>query len=89
MHAPPPLSHDFAIHAFDAPEAPLIWAEIEGGREDLLYVFDGTDDSSEGLATLHSSESNETELRKFLWLAPLSLQPIGATRAIRLRPDSP
>ena len=76
MHAPP-LSHDFAIQALDAPEAPLIWAEIEGGREDLLYVFDGMDDSSEGLATLHSSESDEKELRKFLWLAPLSLQPIG------------
>lgn len=76
MHAPP-LSHDFAMQALDAPEAPLVWAEIEGGREDLLYVFDGTEDPSEGLATLHPSESNETELRKFLWLAPLSLQPIG------------
>ena len=76
MHAPPP-SHDFAIQALDAPEAPLVWAEIEGGREDLLYVFDGTDDPSEGLATLHPSESDEKELRKFLWLAPLSLQPIG------------
>jgi hypothetical protein len=76
MHAPP-LSHAFALQALDAPEAPLLWAEIEGGREDLLYVFDGTEDPSEGLATLNPSESDETELRKFLWLAPLSLQPIG------------
>ena len=75
MHAPP-LSHDFAMQALDAPEAPLVWAEIEGGREDLLYVFDGTDDPSEGLATLQASESDEKELRKFLWLSPLSLQPI-------------
>ncbi len=76
MHAPP-LSHAFAIRALDAPEAPLLWAEIEGGREDLLYVFDGTEDPSEGLATLNPSESDERELRKYLWLAPLSLQPIG------------
>ncbi len=76
MHAPP-LAHDFAMQALDAPDAPLVWAEIEGGREDLLYVFDGTEDPSEGLATLQASESNEKELRKFLWLAPLSLQPIG------------
>ncbi|MCP6756909.1 hypothetical protein NL533_35305, partial [Klebsiella pneumoniae] len=64
MHAPP-LSHDFAMQALDAPEAPLVWAEIEGGREDLLYAFDGTDDPSEGLASLQASESNEKELRKF------------------------
>ena len=67
MHAPP-LSHDFAMQSLDAPAAPLVWAEIDGGGEDLLYVFDGTDDPSEGLATLQASESNETELRKFLWL---------------------
>ncbi len=59
------------------PDAPLIWAELDGGREDLLYVFDGTDDPAEGLATLNSSESNETLLRRYLWLAPLSVQPIG------------
>ncbi len=76
LHAPP-LSHDFAMQALDAPDAPLIRAEIEGSREDLLYLFDATDDPSEGLATVQPSESNETELRKFLWLAPLSLQPIG------------
>ncbi len=76
MHVPP-LSHDFALQALDAPEAPLLWAEIEGGREDLLYAFDGTEDPAEGLATVNPSESDEKELRKFLWLAPLSLQPIG------------
>ena len=76
IHAPP-LSHDFAIQRLDAPDAPLIWAELDGGREDLLYVFDGTDDPAEGLATLNSSESTETLLRRYLWLAPLSVQPIG------------
>ena len=72
-----PLSHDFALQRLDAPESPLLWAELDGGREALLYVFDGTDDPTEGLATLNSSESTETLLRRYLWLAPLSLQPIG------------
>ena len=79
MHAPP-LSHDFALQALDAPEAPLVWVEMDGGREDLLYVLDGMDDPSEGVATLNRSESNDPELRQFLWLAPLSLQPIGRDR---------
>jgi hypothetical protein len=76
LHAPP-LSHDFALQRLDAPDAPLLWAELDGGRETLLYVFDGTDDPSEGLATLNTSESSETLLRRYLWLALLSLQPIG------------
>ncbi|HEX4439106.1 MAG TPA: M1 family aminopeptidase [Thermoanaerobaculia bacterium] len=79
MHAPP-LSHDFALHELDAPESPLAWVEMDGGREDLLYALDGSDDASEGLAILLDSESRETELRKFLWLTTLSLQPIGRDR---------
>ena len=76
MHAPP-LSHDFAVQLLDAPDKPLIWAQLDGGKEDLLYVYDGVDDPAEGLATLNTSESTETLLRRYLWLAPLSLQPIG------------
>src|SRR5262249_24080484 len=41
---------------------------------------DGSDDAAEGLAVLLDSESRETELRKFLWLTTLSLQPIGRDR---------
>jgi len=85
MHAPPP-SHAFALCEIDAPESPFAWVEMEGGREDILYVFDGTDDASEGLAILTSSESNETELRKFLWLVTLSHQPIGRDRRDPVRP---
>lgn len=79
MHAPPP-SHDFAVLELDAPESPFAWVEMDGGREDVLYVLDGSDDPSEGLGVLLSSESNETELRKFLWLVTLSHQPIGRGR---------
>jgi hypothetical protein len=79
MHAPP-LSHDFALHRLDAPEAPLVWAEMDGGREDLLYGLDGSDDAAEWLVTLAKSESNDPEMRKFLWLVPISHQLVGRDR---------
>jgi hypothetical protein len=79
MHAPP-LSHPFAIQRLDAPAAAMVWAEIDGGDEDLLYELDATDNPSEGLAILRKSESSDPEMRKFLWLSPLSHQPIGRDR---------
>ena len=78
-HAPP-LSHDFAIQKLDAPSAPLVWAEMDGGREDLVYRLDGVDNPSEEIGVLHRSESQDPEMRKFLWLIPLSHQPIGRDR---------
>jgi hypothetical protein len=79
MHAPP-LSHDFALRELDAPDAPAAWVEMDGGREDLLYALDGSDDASEGIAVLLGSESSDPELRRFLWLVTLSHQPIGRAR---------
>ena len=79
MHAPP-LSHDFALHRVDAPDAPLVWAEMDGGREDLLYGLNGSDDASEWLVTLTKSESNDPEMRKFLWLVPMSHQLLERDR---------
>ena len=79
MHAPP-LSHDFALHRVDAPDAPLVRAEMDGGREDLLYGLNGSDDASEWLVTLTKSESNDPEMRKFLWLVPMSHQLLERDR---------
>jgi hypothetical protein len=79
MHAPP-LSHPFAIQRLDAPAAAMVRAEIDGADEDLLYELDATDNPSEGLAILRKSESSDPEIRKFLWLSPLSHQPIGRDR---------
>jgi hypothetical protein len=71
-----PLSHDFALQALNAPEAPLVWAELDGGREDLVYELDRVDHPSEALLLLHSSESRDPELRKFLWPVAISFQPV-------------
>ena len=75
LHAAP-LSHDFALQRLNAPSAPLVWAELDGGKEDLVYELDRVDHASEALLLLHSSESREPELRKFLWPVALSHQPI-------------
>ena len=75
LHAAP-LSHDFALQRLNAPSAPLVWAELDGGKEDLVYGLDRVDHASEALLLLHPSESREPELRKFLWPVALSHQPI-------------
>jgi hypothetical protein len=81
VHAPP-LSHDFALHDLDAPAAPLVWAELDGGKEDLIYELGGEDRLREALVFLHGSESRDPLLRKFLWPVVLSLQPLsGDSRA--------
>ncbi len=76
MHTAP-LSHDFALQRLNAPSSPLVWAEMEGGKEDLVYELDRVDHPSEALILLHASESRDPELRKFLWPVALSHQPIG------------
>jgi hypothetical protein len=75
MHAAP-LSHDFALQRLNAPAAPLVWVEMEGGKEDLVYELDRVDHPSEALMVLHASESRDPELRKFLWPVALSHQPV-------------
>ncbi len=54
-----------------------MWAELDGGKEDLVYELDRVDHPSEALLLLHASESRDPELRKFLWPVALSFQPIG------------
>jgi hypothetical protein len=76
MHAAP-LSHDFALQKLNDPAAPLVWAEMDGGKEDLVYELDRVDHPSEALLLLHPSESRDPELRKFLWPVALSHQPVG------------
>ncbi len=81
-----PPSHDFAEQRLDAPEAPLVWAQLDGGADDLLYVLDGTDNAFESLSVLVSSESEDPEMRKYLFAHALSDQPIGRDPRDPLRP---
>jgi hypothetical protein len=76
VHAPP-FSHDFALHDLDAPESPLVWAELDGGKEDLIYELGGEERLFEALVFLHGSESRDPLLRRFLWPVVLSRQPLS------------
>ena len=82
----PPLSHDFALKRANAPDDPLIWAEIEGGKEDLHYELNGWVGRSESLSFLWSSGSWEREFKKYLYPVSLSQQPIGRDRRDPLAP---
>lgn len=73
-------SHFLAPQKIDAPAMPLVLAQIEGGKEDFLYVFDEAESHSETLAALRKSESGDPELKKNLYRTVLSDQPIGRDR---------
>jgi hypothetical protein len=74
------ISHAFALQKLDAPSLPLTAAFLEGGKEDLGYVFDGVQDRSEALFQVRKSVSSDSEMRRRLFLTSLSDQPIGRDR---------
>ena len=59
---------------------------MEGGKEDLEYVFDAGETRSERLSALRSSGSNDREMNKLLFRTALSRQPIARDRRDPLRP---
>lgn len=81
-----PASYAFALQKFNAPAAPLVWVEMEGGTEDLIYVRDGMENPYERLSALHGSYSGESKLKDMLWPVTLSHQPLGRDRRDPLRP---
>ncbi len=81
-----PASHRFALQLLDAPSAPLVLARVEGGKEDLEYVFDAGETRSERLSALRSSGSNDREMNKLLFRTALSRQPVARGRRDPLRP---
>ncbi len=81
-----PLSHSCALQRFNAPSVPLVVAALDGGKEDLVYVFDEVERKSESLLLLRKSESNDSEMRKFLFPVVVSDQPIGRDRRDPLPP---
>ncbi|HEY6929134.1 MAG TPA: hypothetical protein VJA66_05605, partial [Thermoanaerobaculia bacterium] len=82
----PHLSHLFAQQIVDAPSSPLAVAEIDGGKEALVYTLDGVQAQSESLRQLHKSDSDDLDLRKLLFPEVLSDQPIGRDRRDPLAP---
>ena len=75
-----PTSHQFAAWRLNRPDRPFVRAELAGGDEDLLYVFDGLDGKSESLSQVRRSVSSDRALADRLALITLSDQPIGRDR---------
>src|SRR5262249_56698339 len=72
-----PIGFGFARQKLDAPAAIYEWVEIDGGKEDLVYERDTTDNPSESLGTLRPSELRDAKLKDHLFVLLLSQQAIG------------
>src|SRR5262245_8873150 len=70
-----PVSYAFALQRLNGSGAPLVWAEMDGGKEDLVYRLEGAENPSEGISVLHTSQSREAEFRKYLWPVTLARSP--------------
>lgn len=73
-------SHVMASAAFHAPPVPVVVAEIDGGKEDFLYVSDEVENRAETLFALRKSQSRDPQVKKNLYPTVLSDQPIGRDR---------
>jgi len=81
-----PVPHRFAERLADAPGLPLVVADLEGGKEDLRYFFDGYDGMSESLVVFKRRESSDADLRQAMIPITLSDQPVGRDRRDPLPP---
>jgi Peptidase family M1 domain len=85
IHASP-VSHEFAAWRLNGPDRPFVRAELAGGDEDLLYVFDGLDGKSESLYQVRKSMYKDPALSDWRFLVTLSEQPIGRDRRDPMKP---
>jgi hypothetical protein len=81
-----PRSFGFALQKFNAPTAPYLWVEMEGGADDLVYVRNGMENPFESLTVLRDRNTNEAKLKDALWSVTLSHQPTGWDRRDPPRP---
>ena len=75
-----PVAHLFALARGNAGSSQVVVADIDGGKEDLRYVWDDAEDRDERLELLRSFETNDSELRRQLYAVTISEQPIGRDR---------
>jgi hypothetical protein len=68
--------------------AALVWAEIAGGRNSALYLYDGTESLQETLAVVKKRESDSANAPEELLALPISSQPIDRGCRERARPPA-
>lgn len=80
LHYGAPLSHGFALQRGNAPDAPLVLADLDGGKADLRYVYDSVDMHSERLMSTEHPEFGDSEMKRTRVPAILSELPIARDR---------
>ncbi|HEX2059402.1 MAG TPA: M1 family aminopeptidase, partial [Thermoanaerobaculia bacterium] len=72
-----PFAHLYALKKLDAPSGALTLAQIRGGRESAIYVYDDVLAHKESLQTLRETRSESKVARKYLYRMPVSEQLIN------------
>lgn len=83
-----PVHHMFASWRLNAPDRALVRAEISGGDEDLLYLYDGVEARNESLSIVKESARPDRATAERLYLTTLSEQPVGRERRDPVVPRS-
>jgi hypothetical protein len=72
-----PFAHLFALKKLDAPAGELVMAQIRGGKEPAVYVFDDVLNHKESLQTLRESRSDNKAVKKWIYRTPISEQLVN------------
>ncbi|HUR82564.1 MAG TPA: M1 family aminopeptidase, partial [Thermoanaerobaculia bacterium] len=72
-----PFAHLYATKKLDTPAGDLVMAQISGGKDPAVYVFDDVVTHKESLQTLREARSENKAVRKWLYRMPISEQLIN------------
>lgn len=72
-----PFAHLYALKQLDAPSGELVMAQIRGGQDPAVYVYDDVLTHKESLQTLRESRSESRLVKKWLYRMPISEQLIN------------
>lgn len=72
-----PFAHLYAIRKLDAPNGALTMAQLRGGKEAAVYVYDDVLRHSESLDVLHETRSSNPAAKKVLYRTAVSEQLIN------------
>ena len=71
-----PFAHLFAMKELDSPSSELVMAQVKGGKEPAVYIYDDVITHKESLQTLRETRSDNKLARKYLYRTPISEQLI-------------
>ena len=75
-----PPSYAFALQRLNGATTPPCGRRWKEAGEDLVYRLEGSENPSEGISVLHTTDSWEPEFKKYLWPVTLARSPVGRDR---------